>query len=109
MGFLAVALGAFGAHKLRPVLEQSNQLAHWNTAAHYHLIHAAVLLAIALHGAKHVWPWRLILVGTVIFSGTLYIISVTGMSWLGRITPIGGTLLILGWLALIPWRKEPRS
>ena len=51
MGFAAVALGAFGAHGLKVVPEQNNQLANWNTAAHYHLVHAAVLLIVALIAA----------------------------------------------------------
>ncbi len=101
MGFLAVACGAFGAHGLKGTLDATGQLANWNTAAHYHLIHSVALLAVALHAPFRVWAWRLWLAGTVVFSGTLYVLAVTGMKWLGAITPIGGVLLLAGWLALV--------
>lgn len=106
MGFLAVACGAFGAHGLKAALEANGQLANWNTAAHYHLIHSVALLAVALHAPLRVWAWRLFLAGTIIFSGTLYVLAVTGMKWLGAITPIGGVLLLAGWLVLVP---KPKS
>ena len=85
-GFAAVALGAFGAHGLKPVLEANQQLANWQTAASYHLVHAAVLLFVSTLRPLPVWAWRLFAVGIVIFSGT--------------ITPIGGLCLLGGWLAL---------
>lgn len=101
MGFLAVAFGAFGAHGLKALLDANGQLANWNTAAHYHLIHSVAMLAVALHTPLRAWAWRLWLAGTVIFSGTLYVLAVTGMKWLGAITPIGGVLLLAGWFALV--------
>ena len=109
MGFAAVALGAFGAHGLKGLLEQNNQLANWNTAAHYHLVHAAVLLALALHTPVRAWAWRLIFAGTLIFSGTLYAMGITNARWLGAITPIGGLLLLAGWAALIPFGAKDRQ
>ena len=99
-GFLAVALGAFGAHGLKTVLEANAQMANWNTAAHYHLVHAVALVALALHGSRRVWTWRLWFAGTLVFSGTLYVLALTNLKWLGAITPIGGVLLLAGWLAL---------
>lgn len=110
MGFAAVALGAFGAHGLKATFEQlAIAKEWWATAAQYHLIHAAVLLGIALHAPAHVWGWRLILAGTLLFSGTLYLMAVTNIRWLGAITPIGGTLLLAGWLLLVPWKKAEGS
>jgi uncharacterized membrane protein YgdD (TMEM256/DUF423 family) len=108
-GFLAVALGAFGAHWLKPTLEANAQVATWQTAAHYHLVHAVGLVALALHGKGRVWAWRLWLWGTVIFSGALYILAVTNVKWLGAITPIGGVLLLAGWVALGVERERVRE
>ena len=99
-GFLAVTLGAFGAHELNHILVANQRVANWETAAHYHLIHAVALVALALHGGRRVWTWRLWFVGTVLFSAPLYILALTNLKWLGAITPIGGTLLLAGWLAL---------
>ena len=79
MGFLAVALGAFGAHGLKALLESNGQLGTWEKAAHYHLVHAVALVALSLSGMLRVWPWRLWLEGTVIFSGTLYVLALTNV------------------------------
>jgi uncharacterized membrane protein YgdD (TMEM256/DUF423 family) len=99
-GFLAVACGAFGAHSLRPILEQTNQLGNWQTAAMYHLIHAAVLLAISRAEGFSRLAWWLFATGIVIFSGSLYILAATNTRWLGAITPLGGVALLGGWLVL---------
>ena len=98
-GALAVTLGAFGAHGLKATLAMHDTAAIWQTASHYHLIHAAVLLALGLAGISR-WGWKSMFIGTTIFSGTLYILAVTGIKWLGAITPIGGVFMILGWLLL---------
>lgn len=103
LGALAVILGAFGAHGLKATLELHQTAAIWQTAAQYHLVHAAVLLALGLAGFS-TWGWRLMATGVLIFSGTLYVLSVTGIKWLGAITPIGGLCLIAGWL-LVAVRK----
>ena len=100
MGFLAVSLGAFGAHGLKATLEANQQLANWNTAAQYHLIHAVGLVALALHAPLRVWAWRCWLLGILIFSGSLYVLALTNIKVLGAITPIGGLFLLGGWLAL---------
>ncbi len=96
LGALAVSLGAFGAHGLQKILEAHGRVDTWNTAAHYHLIHSAVLLALGLANVSR-WGFRCLAAGTIIFSATLYVLSLTGVLWLGAITPIGGTLLIAGW------------
>jgi len=99
-GFLAVALGAFGAHGLRATLEATGRIANWETAAQYHLVHAAVLLALALRGTVARLPFTLFGAGIVIFSGSLYVLALSNLKWLGAITPLGGLCLIGGWLAL---------
>ncbi len=103
-GALGVALGAFGAHALRARLAPE-QLASWNTAVQYHLIHAGVLLALALWAqvsARSVGlPAGLFSAGIVLFSGSIYLLVLTGARWLGPVTPLGGLCLIAGWLSLL--------
>jgi uncharacterized membrane protein YgdD (TMEM256/DUF423 family) len=105
-GFLAVAMGAFGAHRLKDRLAELGTAANFQTAAQYHMYHALALVALgvlAVAGrtgtALTVAGWSF-LAGSLIFSGSLYILSITGMKWLGAITPIGGVLLLVGWAAL---------
>jgi len=100
IGFLAVALGAFGAHGLKATLEATGRAANWETAAQYHLVHAAVLLALALREPIARLSFLLFTAGIAIFSGSLYVLAVTNMKWLGAITPLGGLCLLGGWLAL---------
>ena len=107
LGFLAVALGAFGAHALRATLGIHGTTAIWETAALYHLVHAAVLLAVAAGRPSSVWPPRLFIAGVVIFSGSLYLLAITNVRWLGAITPLGGLCLLGGWLALALERGTP--
>lgn len=98
-----VALGAFGAHGLRAVLSPQ-QLGWWNTAVQYQLWHALGLLALAALPVKRkADPAALLALGTSIFSGSLYLIALTDLRWLGMVTPLGGTLMIAGWL-LLTWR-----
>jgi len=96
-GFLAVSLGAFGAHKLQPQLEANETLAIWNTAAFYHLVHAVVTVAAGRLSALAGWLW---VGGITVFSGSLYILALTNIRWLGAITPVGGILLLAGWACL---------
>ena len=104
LGALSVAFGAMGAHgSLHDQMLATGQLEHWNTATHYHLVHAAGLLALAMGGFSR-WGYRLIAVGMIVFSGSLYILSMTQLNWLGRITPFGGLFMIVGWL-LVALRK----
>ena len=100
LGFLAVALGAFGAHGLHDVLEKNGRLATWETAVLYHLTHAVVMLVIATLRPPRIAAWWLMLAGVAVFSGTLYILALTNVKWLGAITPLGGVCLLAGWLAL---------
>ena len=100
-GALAVALGAFGAHSLRATLEMHGTLAVWQTAASYHLAHAIVLLVLATRNSLARVSFTLFGSGIIIFSGSLYLLAVTNLRWLGAITPVGGGLLLAGWLALV--------
>lgn len=105
--FLAVALGAFAAHGLKSRLSPE-MFNIFEVGVRYHIYHALALLAVAWASTR--WPggsvtaagW-LFLIGTVIFSGSLYLLSVTGLRWLGAITPVGGLAFLLGWL-LLAWR-----
>ncbi|MFZ1641398.1 MAG: DUF423 domain-containing protein [Candidatus Contendobacter sp.] len=102
---LAVALGAFGAHALKKTLTPE-MMAVYETAIHYHVYHALGLLAIgllALHlpdsGALR-WAGILMAVGLLLFSGSLYALSLSGLRWLGAITPGGGAAFLAAWLLL---------
>jgi uncharacterized membrane protein YgdD (TMEM256/DUF423 family) len=99
-----VALGAFGAHALAPRLTPA-LLQAFETGQRHHLLHAVGLLAVAWASTR--WPGgaiaaagALFVVGTVLFSGSLYLLAITGHRWLGAVTPFGGVALLLGWLAL---------
>jgi uncharacterized membrane protein YgdD (TMEM256/DUF423 family) len=106
LGASAVVLGAFGAHALRATLEASGTREAWETAARYHLVHAAALLGFAgwlrdpgrAPGACAAWTVRLWVAGTVLFSGSLYALALGGPRWLGPLTPLGGLALIVGWV-----------
>src|SRR4051794_21536801 len=96
--FLAVLLGAFGAHGLRERIAPE-AMAVYQTGVQYHVIHAlAVLLlaALAPHVRISAWTPRLFIAGIAIFSGSLYLLALTGERWLGAITPIGGLCLLAG-------------
>ena len=102
--FLAVAAGAFGAHALRVRLSPE-LLAVFETGARYQMYHALGLLAVAWAAAR--WPGALpraagslFAVGTVLFSGSLYALALTGVRWLGVITPLGGVAFLAGWICL---------
>ena len=103
LGFAAVALGAFGAHGLKSVLIQYNTGAIWETAVLYHLTHAIVLVVIARSEACHRWSWLFFVAGITIFSGSLYVLALSNLRWLGAVTPIGGICLLLGWFSLALW------
>lgn len=98
LGFIGVALGAFGAHGLKETLANFNTAAIWQTAVLYNLVHAVAALWAAERNPLVVWLWA---AGVVIFSGSLYILAATNIRWLGAITPIGGVLFLAGWLLLI--------
>jgi uncharacterized membrane protein YgdD (TMEM256/DUF423 family) len=103
LGFLGVLLGAFGAHGLRGSVPDA-LLDAYRTGVHYHLMHAVVMLALALYSASTRrstrLPRLLFGVGILLFSGSLYAMAVGAPTSLGMITPIGGLLLLSGWLSL---------
>jgi uncharacterized membrane protein YgdD (TMEM256/DUF423 family) len=103
LGFLAVALGAFGAHGLEGRVEP-DLVEPFEIGARYQMFHALALLGVAgwlprlgRAGAAVGWLW---LAGAVVFSGSLYLLTLTGQRWLGAITPLGGVALLAGWLTL---------
>jgi uncharacterized membrane protein YgdD (TMEM256/DUF423 family) len=100
-GALAVALGAFGAHGLKTVLVDRQTVGIWEKAVFYHLIHALVLLILALRSPLFKGPWFSFLFGVVLFSGSLYLLALANIRWVGAITPFGGVSLIMGWLWLL--------
>lgn len=103
-GFLAVVLGAFAAHGLRSRLEPE-LLTVFETGARYQMFHALAMFAaawaatVARASLAH-WAGRCFVLGTVVFSGSLYALALTGLRWLGAITPFGGVLLLVGWALL---------
>jgi uncharacterized membrane protein YgdD (TMEM256/DUF423 family) len=108
---VAVAAGAFGAHGLRDVVS-ADRLVVWETAARYQMYHALGLLIVAyLASQKSAGPARvggwLFVAGTILFSGSLYALTLTGITILGAITPLGGLAFIAGWLVLAwgVWRR----
>ena len=99
--FLAVALGAFGAHALRSTIEDHGMVDAWNKAVLYHFIHAIALFVLAFFGAANRGAWWLLFAGIVLFSGSLYVMALTNLRWLGAITPLGGICFLAGWAWLI--------
>jgi uncharacterized membrane protein YgdD (TMEM256/DUF423 family) len=102
---VAVALGAFGAHALEGRLTPE-RIATWETAARYHFYHSLGLLIVGLLGmhlaesARLRWAGWSMFAGILLFSGSLYVLSVSGLSYLGAVTPFGGVAFLLGWLLL---------
>ncbi|HJT45756.1 MAG TPA: DUF423 domain-containing protein [Chthoniobacterales bacterium] len=99
--FLAVALGAFGAHWLKAPLEARQMIDVWKTAVLYHFIHAVVLFVLAYFGNANRGAWWLLFAGIIVFSGSLYLMGLTGVRWLGAITPLGGLCFLAGWAWLV--------
>ncbi|MDX1618898.1 MAG: DUF423 domain-containing protein [Balneolaceae bacterium] len=103
---LAVTLGAFGAHGLRGRLTPE-MMEIFQTGVQYHLIHALGLLAVGLlaihfpESAYLKWSGWLMLAGIVLFSGSLYILSMSGIRWLGAVTPVGGLSFIAAWILMV--------
>ena len=98
---LAVGFGAFGAHALKTTLENHGMLDVWNKAVLYHFLHALALVVLALYSAGNRIAYFLIAGGIVFFSGSLYLMALTNVKWLGGITPIGGLCFLAGWFWLI--------
>ena len=103
--FLGVAAGAFGAHALKTRVTPELLLV-FETGVRYQLIHAIAILAVglaAVHRPSGSWaiPVGLFTAGTVLFSGSLYALALSGVRWLGAVTPLGGVCFLAGWLAVI--------
>jgi uncharacterized membrane protein YgdD (TMEM256/DUF423 family) len=101
LGLLAVALGAFGAHALKPVLARNDTAALWDKAVLYHFVHAVMLFILAGHSPRPSGPWCSFLAGILLFSGSLYLYALTKIGWLPAFTPFGGISFIVGWLWLV--------
>lgn len=118
LGALAVGMGAFGAHGLEGSLEgvedAAKRMGWWETAAHYHLVHAVALGLVAFVLSRRSSRWGnaagvCFAGGIAVFSGTLYAMALGGPRWLGAITPIGGLALMIGWALLaVAGRKALR-
>jgi uncharacterized membrane protein YgdD (TMEM256/DUF423 family) len=96
-GFLVVALGAFGAHSLKPLLQSHQTLEIWEKAVLYHALHTLVLLGLAAQPSIALGAVLSFIWGIVVFSGSLYVLAVTNVRWLGAITPLGGVGFLVGW------------
>jgi len=103
---LAVALGAFGAHALKAMMSEA-QMQTWKTASAYHFYHALGLIGLGIW-SERLAPTKSIAMagilfsaGIVLFSGSLYVLSISGFRWLGMITPLGGVLFLAGWVSWV--------
>ena len=104
MMFLGVALGAFGSHALRGKLDDYS-LAVFKTAVMYHLIHALGLFIVAnlsslMNDSRIQWAGIFLVAGIILFSGSLYLLAITGQRWLGAVTPLGGLSFLTAWILI---------
>ena len=100
LGILGVALGAFGAHGLKDLLHRNQTLSVWEKAVFYQFVHAVMLFVLAFRFPAARGAWWSFFVGIALFSGSLYLLAITQMKWLGAITPFGGVSFLVGWLWL---------
>ncbi len=107
--FLGIGLGAFGAHGLEGVLTENDRLSTWQTAVFYHLIHALAIWVLAYVAPTRSKVAFCFLMGLLVFSGSLYALSLTNILWLGAITPLGGLLFLAGWGGLFIWPNVKES
>jgi len=106
-GAAAVALGAMGAHALEEILAEGGYTAVWKTASTYHIIHALLLVVLAGWQPLPVKRWWVFFSGVWLFSGSIYLLCLTPWKWLGPVTPLGGTILIIGWFSLALSTRNP--
>lgn len=110
LGLLGVALGAFGAHGLKEVLARREHAAEWwEKAVFYHFIHAVVLLVLALLQPFPRTAFWWFVAGILAFSGSLYLLALTGAHWLVFVTPLGGFCLLGGWLCLVFFPRKAEA
>ena len=96
---IVILLGAFGAHGLKEKLESLQTVEIYKTAVLYHMIHSMALFIVNSLKTDHAGYF--FLAGIIFFSGSLYLLSITGIKWLGAITPIGGVCFLIGWLLIL--------
>lgn len=106
LGFLSVAIGAFGAHGLKNILEQNGRLANFETAVKYQFYHVFAIIAAAILMDKFsekmmTYAGYSFMGGILFFSGSLYVLSITNVTKWGAVTPIGGLLFLIGWGLII--------
>jgi uncharacterized membrane protein YgdD (TMEM256/DUF423 family) len=105
LSMLGVIIGAFGAHALKDVIGEAH-LKTYETGVQYHMIHALGILLVAVlthvvgESPKLLWGARLLLIGIILFSGSLYVLATTGVTQFGYITPLGGLAFIAGWILI---------
>lgn len=105
LGMIGVGIGAFGAHLLEPIIG-AQLMQTFKTGVEYHFVHTLAIIMVAIlagvigESSLLRWAGRLFTIGVIIFSGSLYVLSITGIKVLGAITPIGGVCFIAGWLML---------
>lgn len=105
-GAIAVGIGAFGAHGLKPMLEATGRMETFETAVKYHFYHSLALFGLGILALiKPEWKklglsYLGFTLGILIFSGSLYVLCLSGITWLGAITPLGGVAFIIGWIGL---------
>ena len=100
----AVLFGAFGAHTLKETLSAHDSIQTWETAVRYQMWHALALILLSLIRAPETMPKMAgpcFVVGTILFSGSLYGLALDGPKWLGPVTPLGGLCLMVGWILLV--------
>ena len=104
LAFSAVLFGAFGAHALKETLSAYDSIQTWETAVRYQMWHALALILLSINGLSNTTPKMTgpcFVVGTLLFSGSLYGLALDGPKWLGPVTPLGGLCLMVGWLLLV--------
>lgn len=114
IALLSVAIGAFGAHALEDILQKNNYEAVFETGVTYQMTHGLGIILIGILMSKNLlgpvkelkWAGNLLLLGVILFSGSLYVLSLTGIKILGAITPFGGVSFLVGWLFLIIAAKK---